>query len=242
MFKKFNADQIVLSLSLVSLFWVLLYKLFFLSQRVIFPNADQIAEIVYNILNSIIASGVFYFFVVYLDRKRKQTIVDKIILRKLQSMRVGLLIIETDTYPFFGLNLQDRVPDFEEFTKICKGIILNSVSPSFPNAMNTRISWYQYFDMFFQSDQENIKVLYDHYKFLDLSLVEVLNDLRYSEFQRALDLFREQKITDELSDTVGPFWMYLKSLEKISIHCNKLEKKYPKLKIGSFKKYDDNKE
>lgn len=241
MFKKINSDQIVLILSVISLIWTLLYKLLFISHLPIFKNAYDIGEITYNILNSVVASGIFYFFVVFLERKRKQKTVERIILKRLQSIRIGLFHIEKDTYPFFGLHFQDRVPDHEEFTKICKGIILDNLSPGFPSAMNTKMTWYQYFDCFFQSDQANINVLYEHYQFLDISLIEVLNELRYSEFQRALDQFREQKITNKLSATVGPFWMYLKSLEKISIYCNKLEKKYPELKIGSFEKYDDSK-
>lgn len=233
MFNKYNLDKIVLSVSIVSLIWVLFYKLLFLSLFEIFHKASEVGEIFFNILNSIIASGFFYFFVVFLDRKRKENTVNKIILRRLQSIRVGLLFIQKDVFPKLGIEQNDDIPKLDEFIKKCKGIKLSSIGPNIPNAITSQITWYQYFDHFFQSDQINYKILYNHFEYLDIDLIALLDEIQYSHFQRALDNFRESGITDDISGAPGPFWSYLKSLEKISIYCTVLEKKYPEMQIGT---------
>ena len=234
MLKKYNLDFIVLLLSLISLIWVTLYKFIFLNINEFFPFSYELSEITYNVFNSIIASGIFYYFVVYLDRKRKEKIFNNIILNRLQSIRVGYFFIQKDVFPIFGLSIEDDLPEFEKFSEICKGLNLNEQAPIIPNAIHTPINWYQYFDYFFQSDQINIKNLYDHIDYLEIDLIKLLDEIKYSHFQRALDSFRRTGITNEISGAPGPFWMYLKTLENISIYCTILEKKHPESKITSY--------
>lgn len=232
-----NLDFIVLIISIFSLIWVIFYKIFFLQIDEIFYKAFEVSEIVYNIISSIIASGIFYYFVVYLDKKRKQKIIDEITLKKLQSIRVGLFIIQQNVFPILGFTFNQRIPELNEFMNKCKGIKLSSQSPQIPNAPIKLNNWYEYFGYFFQSDRINSKALYDHFIYLDIELVKLLDEIQYSPFERALDNFRHSAITDDISGAPGPFWTYLNSLEKIAIYCSKLEKKHPSLKIGSYEQY-----
>lgn len=213
--KKLKLDTIVLIISIVSLIWVILYKTIFLYKEELFNYANAFGEIIYGILSSVIASGIFYYFVVYLDRNRKEKIVNEIVKNKLSSIAVGLGIIKQQVFPYFGLKFDDKIPDIEEFMKICKGIDLRTNAPNIPNTSNQPINWYQYFNVFFQSDNYNTKLLYQHIMYLDIELVELLDKIQYTYFQRGLDSFRENGYTNDISGASGPFWAYLKDLEAI---------------------------
>jgi hypothetical protein len=60
---------------------------------------------------------------------------------------------------------------------------------------------------------------------LDIELVELLDKIQYSNFQRALDSFRENGYTHDISGAPGPFWTYLKNLEEISNYKKQIDKK-----------------
>ena len=228
---KIDLDLQVLIITIFSLLWVTFYKIYFLSINEIFPHAYELSEIVYGVLGSIIASGIFYYFVVYLDMKKKRNIINKIALKRLQSIRVGLFLIQNDTFPIFGLKYDDEIPEMDEFLKICKGIDLGSPAPAISNTTMKNITWHQYFEIYFQSDKYNSKILYEHLIYLDIHLIELLDEIQFSHFERALNSFKENGITSQISGAAGPFWLYLKSLEKISIYCTRLEKKYQDLQI-----------
>jgi hypothetical protein len=223
--KKIKLDIIVLIISVISLIWVVLYKTIFLQKEEIFKHANDFGEILYGILSSVIASGIFYFFVVYLDRNRKGKIVNEIVKHKLNSIAVGLFIIKKDTFPHFGLQYDDKIPDLEDFMEICKGIDLRTNAPNIPNTSNQPITWYEYFYYLFQSDNYNSKLLYQHIIYLDIELVELLDKIQYTNFQRALDSFRENGYTHEISGASGPFWAYLKDLEAITNYRKQIDKK-----------------
>jgi hypothetical protein len=223
--KRIKLDTIVFVVTILSLIWVILYKTIFLRNEELCSYANDFGEIFYGILSSIIASGIFYYFVVYLDRKRKEKIVNEIVKHKLGSISVGLFIIKQHVFPLFGLKYDDKIPELDDFIKICKGIDLRTTAPNIPNTTNHLITWYEYFNFFFQSDNYNSKLLYQHIIYLDIELVELLDNIQYSNFQRALVSFRENGYTHDISGAPGPFWTYLKNLEAISNYKKLIEKK-----------------
>ena len=214
-FKKFNTDIIILIISIVSFMWLILYKVVFINFEAPYEFLFEIGTIFFGIFGSILASGIFYFFVVYLEKRRKQKIIDKIVDTKLRSISVGLFIIKKDVFPIIGLKFSDDIPSLEYFTKICKGIDLRKTAPNIPNTTNKPITWFEYFSYFFQSDRHNSERLYKHIIYLDIELVELLDDIQYSHFERALDSFYENAYTYDISGAPGPFWIYLKNLENI---------------------------
>lgn len=222
---KNNLDKLVFAISFISLIWISLYKIIFLAKNELFPYASDIGDIFYSILSSVVASGIFYYFVVYLDRRRKEKIIHKIVQKKLGSIAVGLFIIKKDVFPIFGLTYKDEIPEFDEFVRICRGLNLRDKAPNIPNTTEEPIIWYDYFNYFFQSDRYNSQLLYEHIIYLDIELVELLDEIQYSDFQRALDSFRTNEYTHEIAGTPGPFWNYLKSLEKISKYSTKINEK-----------------
>lgn len=222
--REFKLDKVVLFVSIISLIWIIIYKVDLINRNEIFPYAIEIGEIFYGILSSIIASSIFYYFVVYLDRKRKQSIIDKIVLNKLRSIATSLLIIKKDVFPILGLKFNDEIPNLEEFIKICKGLDFRHVAPHIPNTSELPIIWYDYFNTFFNSDTYHSQMLYKHIMYLDIELVELLDEIQYPIFKHALISFRINEYTHDISGAPGPFWSYLKSLEAILEYSKKLKK------------------
>jgi hypothetical protein len=72
--KYFSIDHIVFLITFLSFVWLCFYKLYWTTGHftaLLFSNADRVSEIVYTIFTSIVASGIFYLFTIYLPRYRK---------------------------------------------------------------------------------------------------------------------------------------------------------------------------
>ena len=138
--------------SILSFIWVIIYKLVLLSCDAIFQGAQEIGEISFGLLSSLVASGIFYFFVVYLPEIRTKKIVDPIISRRLGTFGTSLFLLKKGIYEYKGLTIPEKIPTMEEFSEICKGITLHEPAPIIPGnpAFQPR-DWYQFFQYFFDS-------------------------------------------------------------------------------------------
>jgi len=82
--KYFNsADGIVLKITVISIFWIIGYKFFWFDMEPLFSNADKTADITYTICTSVVASGLFYLFTIFIPkyfliRRMKQQLTDTI--------------------------------------------------------------------------------------------------------------------------------------------------------------------
>jgi|GEM_PF-2543753 hypothetical protein len=63
-----NIDRIVFLISILCLFWMFLYKLYLIDKEPFFDNANTFAEIIYTAFSSIVATGLFYFFTIFIPR------------------------------------------------------------------------------------------------------------------------------------------------------------------------------
>lgn len=223
--KKLKIEAVILIVSVVSFIWIVFYRLLFIKYEAQFEFLYELGKIFFGIFASIVASGIFYFFVVYLENKRNQKIINKIIRTKLKSISAGLLIIKKDVFPMLGLNFSDDIPNLDDFVKICKGVDLRTKAPNIPNTNEKPITWYEYFSFFFQSNRHNSDRLYAHIIYLDIELMKLLDKIQYSYFERALDSFFENGYTNDISGAPGPFWNYLKDLENISEYNKRLSTK-----------------
>ncbi len=213
---KINTDSIVLIISVLSLIWIILYRLVFINYRAPSKFIYELGYIFFGVMASIVASGIFYYFVVYLEKKRKKRVINKIVNLRLRSFGVSFFIIKQDTFSIFGLDESEPLPSVEKFIQVCKGIDLRGNAPAIPNVTFKPISWYEYFYNFFGSDKHNIKRLHKHIDSLDIELIEILDKLEYSYFERGLDSYRENNMNHTIQGIAGPFWEYLKNLEELS--------------------------
>ncbi|MBF9252648.1 hypothetical protein I2I11_05035 [Pontibacter sp. 172403-2] len=214
---KTTLNQRVLLACIICLIWILLYKLLFIDIDNIFPNADRVGEITFNLFCSVIASGIFYYVVVHLENRRIAKILYPSINDRLKTFGVGLFFIKKDLYQRKGLAIPDKMPKLEDFAPICDNIILTTKPPEIiGNPSFTPNDWFEYFEYYFQSDKFLSKQLYTHISFLTPDILKELDEIQYSRFQRALDVYRINKRYNELSGMSGPFWLYLSTLDKLS--------------------------
>lgn len=67
--KYFNfADGIILLFLLIGIAWIIYYKFFWTNTVPLLNNADITADIFYTVSTSIVASGIFYLFTIYIPK------------------------------------------------------------------------------------------------------------------------------------------------------------------------------
>jgi hypothetical protein len=131
---------------------------------------------------------------------------------------MGLYFIKNDLYNLKGQKkIPDKIPDYDTFVLLCQGIDLYSKPPEIiGNPSFVPSNWFEYFDYYFQADSALLNIVYRYVNYLSPALLKELDEIDYSQFQRALDVYRINKRYNFLDGTAGPFWHYLKSLEKMS--------------------------
>lgn len=211
-------DKRVLIICGLSLIWILVYKIMFVDLSAIFYKATEVGEITFTLLSSVIASSIFYYFVVYLDNRKVAKILYPSINERLKTFGVGLFIIKNDLYRNIkGQSVPDKLPNLDDFREICDGIILTSKPPIIMGNPSYQFdTWFEYFNYFFNSDNFISKQLYSHISYLTPEILKELDEIQYSVFQRSLDVYKQNRRYDKLSGNSGPFWSYLKTLEKLS--------------------------
>lgn len=214
---KTSINQRIFGICLICISWILLYKLLFLDIGSIFPKAYEIGEITFNMFCSVIASGIFYYIVVYLENKRVAKILYPTINDRLKTFGVGVFLIVNDLYDLKGQKYSDKIPEMEDFCLICDGIVLTSKPPIIRGNPSYEFdNWFEYFNYFFNSDKYISNLLYSHSSYLTPEILKELDALQYSVFQRSLDVYRLNKRCNTLAGNSRPFWLYLKTLEKLS--------------------------
>lgn len=96
--KKYSnsADVIVFRITVISILWIISYKFFWIDMNPLFINADKTADIIYTISTSIVASGIFYLFTIFIPkyfliRRMKQQLTETI---GVVNSYIGLLVGE----------------------------------------------------------------------------------------------------------------------------------------------------
>lgn len=187
----------------------------------IFSGATEIGEISFGLLGSIVASSIFYFFVVYLHERRTKKIIDPIIAGRLRTFHTSSYLLKKGLYELKGLPIPQRLPAMEEFGEICDGITLHDPAPLISGTTPFQPgNWYEYFQYFFDSDRYTSRLLYDQVIFLTPEIVKLLDDIQYSDFQRALDMYKTHEQFDQLSGTANPCWSYLKRIQDLADIAN----------------------
>lgn len=214
--KKLSINSIVLVLSAVSFTWILFYKIYFLEKDSIFPRAYELGELTYTLLSAVVASGIFYFFVVFLDYKKTSKVIDPIIVNRLKAFEHSNFFIKKGIYEFKDLEVPPELPSMEEFKKVCEGIDLNQAGPVIQsNPMVRSKNWYEFFQYYLGSDFYNSQLLISYTKYLPVTIVGHLDTLQFSTFQSALNTYKASTTYHKLSGISNPLWTYLKTSEEL---------------------------
>ncbi len=97
-----SANRIVFWLTGLSIAWIIGYKFLLIDINPLFSNADKIADIIYTICTSVVASGLFYLFTIYIPNCAK--------INRMKS-KIKLYIKEIDSNSIYIINSLIADPD-----------------------------------------------------------------------------------------------------------------------------------
>lgn len=211
-----NLNQRILLIFTVSLLWVIIYKIFLVDMPPMFLKAYALGEIFYGLLSSVIASCIFYYFVVYLEQRRVAKVLNPNLKQRLLTFRVGYYMILNAIAESKGLVLQEP-NSHEALHELTKGISLRSQPPLFHGhrGRNTR-NWFEYFERFFESDDIIIKQLYAYAAYLPPTVLQKLDELFFPHLRHALhDYYMQpnEEFADKLENLSGNLMHYLATLK-----------------------------
>ena len=219
-FKNYTPlTTIVVSVTIVSFLWILLYKLWFLKIKEFFSGASVLGEIFYNIFLSVIASAVFYFIVVYLPERRKKLTIDRVVSRRIGKLNLDYRLIKQDLYQLKNKKIPEDLPtNFNEIVRLCDGILLTDKSPHIHNNPEFHpANWFEYFEYYFALENHNIEHLNRYWEEIPSEVKVLIDELESGPLKSALEMYKTTGYSNSLSDLGGPIWVHLDTLRKINI-------------------------
>lgn len=210
-------NSVVLCIAVSSIIWIFAYKLILVDIPPLFYKAQEVGEIFFNLLSSVVASCIFYYFVVYLEQRRIAREMYPVLRERLKTFNVNIFNVMLGMHNLKGIPPSFDLPTREKLLQLSQGIKLSSRPPEiFGNPPTYTDNWFEYFAYLFQSDNYISSLLYAHVNFLPSKIVAKLDEIQFSPFQRALKHYQETKYSDNLSDLINPFHYYLQCLDDLA--------------------------
>lgn len=213
----------VLYSSIITLIWIVLYKLLLVKYAEFFTGAYEIGEIFYALGTSVIASAIFYYIVVYRPQKQKHSALKTLISRRVQFFELDYILIKGDIYGLKKIPAPENLPsDLKEFAEVCEGILLTDKPPIIIGNPNYSPSdWFEYFDYYFSLEASNIRMLAYYWEEIPVEVKVLLEDLQTNTLHSGLKTYQTTYYSNKLSDLAGPLWNHLNILKSISETLNK---------------------
>ncbi|MFW6046610.1 MAG: hypothetical protein ACOCP4_02325 [Candidatus Woesearchaeota archaeon] len=221
-FQKFFNKNIILTVFIVSSVFIILYKFIFINYEEIFKHASKLGEIFYNIAFALLASSIFYYFVVYLKEKENKRKVRQLINMRFEQIRMMKYLILNDIKKKSpnDTDKKDTPKSKADLVKILKGMKLTDKPPSYfaGSQMVELDNWYQYFEYNFNYDIKNIDLLYRHTQFLNPETIQLMHDLISAPLIGAIHQYeiesRSKDYAIKFENLSGPLFHYLNILDK----------------------------
>lgn len=214
---KLSLSQQVLIFSIISLGWIVLYKLLFLDIEELFPKAFELGEIFYAIATSVVASAIFYYIVVYRPARRNLELIrpglDPLITIFLQIY----ISIISNLNRHKGLDGSLVIPkDFEGFKKYCEGIILTDKTSFITEGLSPQImDWFEFFEYYFTKENLVIIHLHNYWEYIPSEGKTLLQELQNSSLHTAVHYYKVSGCFNKLDDLAGPLQNHLEILSKV---------------------------
>ncbi len=196
-FIKWLQNNLVMILGLTSASFVLLYKTILINRTEIFPFAFEIGDLLYNLSFAILASAVFYFFVIYLKEKERKKKVLGVINMRFEQIAIMQFLIYNDILKVTNCkNPSNKFPKtIIEFKNVCSNLKLTEVPPPYFTGIDhiQFTDWYDYFEYHFVDIKYNIDVLYNYSSFLRADTLQLMHDTLYSIFHKAIRQYKIDK-------------------------------------------------
>jgi hypothetical protein len=222
---KINTDQVVFILTIISIIWIMFYKIVFIKRDEIFPYAEIVSDLFHNICLSIISSSIFYCFVVYLERKRIQKKTISSIQRSFKKIKIIYNTILTSMYKINNIDPPSEFLDVVSFIKTFTIDIELSSKPEhsdYLTVVNTTNDWYNYFKNSFKEIKECTDIIYNNIGYIPEDLISATNNIQKSYFEEVLKNFKHLEYNSKVKTkfklhTITPhLYDYLVDLKKVS--------------------------
>lgn len=209
-------------LSLISL-TTLIIKLFILNQHpAIFNGAYEFGLIVETILVSVLASYIFYFFVVhikeYSDRIHTEPYIQKHALRPVGDCVSQLLEFSKIVNSPMPLAKMDKVLITSAFQKIDP----YSNAPLILSPSNLHANWFQYFDYHRSRTRESISRVFSQLIYVDAELISLLSAIDECSHFSQLNLLLNTRVNNrDMLAWVSAFTKYCELCKQLNDYCEK---------------------
>jgi hypothetical protein len=190
--KKLLTENYIFLICIILLFYAFIYQFFLVKIPEFIKFGYETGIITYNLSMSIIASGIFYYLVVFLPEKKKKKKVSKII--NYVFDQIDFIAIGTfgDILKSTGQKHRTELPKkAEEFMAICHDISLSSKPPDYfaGSATVPLNNWYEYFKYNFGYDDKHLDILQKHSTFLNPEIILLMHNLSSHEFRKAVNQY-----------------------------------------------------
>ncbi|WP_212646219.1 hypothetical protein [Delftia sp. PE138] len=193
----------------------------------LFPGAYDIGVIFEGVLASIVASYIFYLFVVHIKEKS-----DNEILKPYITSHATKIVIDSSTQisnisQHSGVMLDAENLDAQHLENALSNLHPYGAAPLVisPNT-GEHASWMQYFHYYKESNRRQIRKLLDQIRFLDASLVSDLTKIDDCNHFIAMDILITAHIGNENLSTLA------ESMHEYHLLCQALNKHFIKLGLS----------
>jgi hypothetical protein len=170
--KRIIINHFVLIITLISLFWVICYKLLWIKMGPIFFKAYEVGEIFYLIFGAILSSGIFYFIVIDLEKSRKNRYTKKIVIDKLNSISIRFKFLKLSiSNEYINLPKEEDFYNNIEPIKIFDELIFSPIS-----GINSKC-WIDYLVAMRELDRKDILIFYSIIDYIDSDLFDLVTKL-----------------------------------------------------------------
>jgi len=194
--KKTFFENIITITTIILLIYVTVYQLYLIKIVEFVDWGSEIGIVTYNLSLSIIASGIFYYFVVYIPEKRKKKKVRQVINMRFEQIESSCMITYSDIKRFseFQNAPKDLPENMDEFKSICKDLLLTSRPPDYfaGSAMVPLNNWFEYFKYNFRYDDKNLEELYKYSDFLEPDTMQLMHDLSSHTFRKVINQYHSE--------------------------------------------------
>jgi len=209
-----STNWMVVILWFVSGTWIFCYKLYFINQQEWFSGGAILGQIIFALTSSVISSGIFYYFVVYRDKKRIKKIVYPMVKMQLLNVAVfvpSILRALNAIVPFESSGL----PDEQTFNKMFSGVLINDRPPRFSVSQDDFNTWREFFHTQFNNIRFRSQLLYNNSSHLTPTLLQKLSQVQYSDFEMSLNNTVDWPEAS-LGNPAAGLWQFLKDLQELA--------------------------
>ena len=221
-FKKVIFENLLLIICSILLLYSIIYQIYLVKIEEFVEFGYELGIVSYNLSLSIIASGIFYFLVVYIPEKRKKRKVRQVINMRFEQIESQCMFTFRDIKKYSPQ--KELVTEFPknvgDFRLLCNNMKLNSKPPDYwaGTAMVPLNNWYEYFKYNFKYDDKNLDELYKYSDYLEPETMQLMHDLSSHTFRSAINQYHSsyqtEKSAREFDSLSHVLFDYLNTLSK----------------------------